>query len=448
MEASFIFGEKIPSMKFVITVIFIGLLPLLAFGQNNGSTRSTLYFTMGNTGANVREFNEMLENKGLTPMRKGYNNFNLGYQARYNDFIIGLDVSQNPGPGSRFNGYDIDYRSTRFNLNVGFSFTEEGRFQLIHYMAVGAGFLNFQMLQENDFSDISEFLNSPQQGFILRDGNLHEGTWKLGGFLTEFGFHLSYDLPIPGFDESLALISRFGYSFSPFEGSWNMKGLTFNNLQSGAFFRLGLGLTLPDHSYFYRDASLGAHLFYGMHFSAPEALNTQLEENGLQPFSGRPNNWGLKILGYNRQFLYGLDLFNLGLGGKASESQNHTLNSVRLYANGGLKFLDLRNIEMGALAGLGYGNLRYTLTSINKPNFPRLFEEPDFDGQLRSYGAMVKPEVFVTYGIPLSKLNFFDLILGMHVGYELPIAPFNLGGLSMYSYMSNPYLQLSVGLRP
>ncbi len=448
MPLCFIFEVKHLSMKFIPLLLITFFLQMGLFAQGPNTNRSTMYFTYGNTGSNLREFNDMLENKGLSPMRKGYNNFNLGYQARYNDFIVGLELSQNPGPASRFNGYDIDFRTTRFMLNLGFAFTEEGRFQLIHYMAVGSGFLNFQMLRENEAGNIDAFLTSPQQGFILRDGNIHKSSLQFRGFLTEFGFHLSYDVPIPGRDEAMALIGQFGYSFSPFEDSWSQNGISFGNIQSGAFLRFGAGLTLPDYSYFYKDATIGAHFLYGLHFTTPDALNSHLEDNGLRPFSGRPNNWGLKIMGYSRELLYGVDVFNLGYGGQASATQNHTLNSVRVYANGGMKFLDLRNIEMGALLGLGLGNLRYTLTSIDKPDFPRLFEEPDFDGRLRSFGAMGKPEVFFTYGFPLSKRKIFDFILGVHAGYEVPLTPYNFLGLPMFKYMANPYLQFSVGIRP
>ncbi|RZS96913.1 hypothetical protein [Cecembia calidifontis] len=435
-------------MRLLLTGLFLVTFFPLVLGQESQSSRATMYFTMGRTGTNLREFNQMLENKGLSPMRKGYTNFNFGYQARYNDFILGVELFHNPGPKSLFNGYEIDYRTTRFNVNVGFSFTEEGPFQLIHYMSVGSGFLNFQMLRENEFRDLDDFLQSPAQGFILRDGNIHKNSLNLSGFLTEIGFQLSYDLPIPGRDEALALMAKFGYSFSPFENSWNVNGISFNSTQSGAFLRLGAGITLPDYKYFYKDASLGVHIFYGLNFTSPDFFNEHLVDNGLQPFTGRPNNWGLKVLGYSKQLMYGMDFFNLGLGGKASETQSHSLNSVRVYANGGLKLLDLRNLEIGALAGIGFGNLRYTLTSDIKPDFPRLFEEPDHDGYLAAYGAMLKPEAFITYGIPLSQKKFMDLILGIHAGYELPASQYKLADLAMFKYMANPYLQFSVGIRP
>ena len=434
-------------MRTLIFCLLFGLIGPVVFGQTDGSSRSTMYFTIGKTGANLRGFNQMLDNKGLTPMRKGYTNFNFGYQARYKDFILGLELAQNSGPKSFFNDYEIDYRTTRFLLNVGFSLTEEGPFQLIHYMAVGSGFLNFQMLRENEAADIDDFLQNPEHGFILRDGNIHKNSLNMTGFLTEFGFHMSYDVPIPGREEALALIAKFGYSFSPFEDSWKLNGVSFNTIQSGAFFKIGAGLTLPDYTYFYKDAGLGAHIFYGMHFTKPDALNRHLVDNGLQPFSGSPSNWGLKLLGYSKNLMYGMDFFNLGLGGKASETQTHTLSSIRVYVNGGIKFLDLRNLEMGGLAGIGFGNLRYTITYDAKPDFPRLFEEPDYDGYLRSYGAMAKPEIFITYGIPLTSSKSFDLVLGTHAGYEIALSPYSLAGLSMFKYMANPYLQFSVGVR-
>ncbi|WP_245917347.1 hypothetical protein [Mongoliibacter ruber] len=435
-------------MRFPALILFLLLISQVAQAQLERATRSSMYVNFGRTGANLREFNLMLQDKGLTPMRKSYSNFGFGYQTRFNDFILGLEVLQSSGPASNFNGYEIDYRSTRFLLNVGFSFTEEGPFQLIHYMAIGSGSLNFQMLRESDANSIDAFLQQPQQGFILRDGNIQKSSLNMTGFLTEIGFHTSYDFPIPGRDESLEILARFGYAFSPFEDSWNLNGINFGAAQAGAFFRVGAGITLPDHNFFYRDASIGAHLIYGLNFTTPDALNSNLEENGLQPFSGRPNNIGLKILGFNRNKLYGVDFYNLGLSGQANETMNHNLNSVRIYGNAGLILFDLRNIEVGVLGGLGYGNLRYTLYSPNKPDFPSLFEQPDFDGYVRSAGLMGKPELMVTYALPTNRGNFYDIIFGVHAGYELPLTPYNFLGLPMFKYMANPYLQFTLGIRP
>lgn len=427
-----------------LTIFYVSL----AEAQKIPSNRSSVYFTYGNTGSNLREFNQMLDQKGLSPMRKSYRNFGFGYQTRYNDFVLGLELFQNNSPKSLFNGYDLDYRTSRVYLNVGYSFTEEGRFQLIHYMSLGSGFVNFQMLRENPNSTLDGFLQNPAHGFILRDGDIHKGSQHFAGFLTEIGFQLSYDVEIPGREEMVEVITKFGYSFSPFEESWLMKGIAFGNAQSGPFLRFGAGITLPDHNFFYKDASLGLHLTYGMHFTKPDVLNAALVENGYRPFEGRPNNLGLKLLGESKGLLYGIDFYNLGLSGTANESSDQTLNSVRVYLNGGLKFFERRNLELGGLAGLGYGNLRYTLSSTGKPNFPALFEEPEWDGFLKARGLMGKPELYIAYGIPLTDKNLFSMIVSLHGGYELPLGNYTLGDVGMSSYMANPYLQLSLGLRP
>ncbi len=431
-------------LLFSLFLIFI-FHPSIAQVEKN--TRSSIYVIYGNSSSNVREFNEMLEKKGLSSLRQGYNTIGVGFMSRYNDFILGLELYQNNGHYSSFSDYRIDHRSTRALLNVGYSFTEEGRFQLLHYMSLGMGFLNFQMLN-NEEKNLTDFLKEPASGFILREGNLHKGSQYLSGFLTEIGFQLTYDFEIPGREEMLQLVGKFGYSFSPFESSWKLNGVSFKNLQSGPFLRVGAGITLPDHNFFYKDASLGAHLIYGMQFTSPDALNAVLVENELEPFSGKPNNWGLKLLGESKGILYGFDFYNLGYGNSANENYEHTLNSIRVYTNGGIKLYEKRNFELGALAGAGYGNLRYSLIHLDKPNFPLLFEEPLHDGQLKTSGLMVKPEVYLAYGIPLSNMNLFNLMFSVHGGYEAPIGRYRLGGLSMLSYMSNPYVHFSIGFRP
>lgn len=420
----------------------------LSFAQSNKGNRSTLYATYGTTGANMRLFNEMLANKGLTPMRKGYSNLGLGYQTRYNDFILGFELYQNAGLKSTFNSYDIDYRTTRVLLNVGYSLTEEGNFQFIHYMSVGSGFLNFQMLKENPAQSVNQFLQNPEHGFILRDGNIHKGSRYFTGLLTEIGFQASYDLEIPGREEVLEIMGKFGYAFSPFENSWELNGIQFGNAQSGAFIRAGVGISLPDHNFFYKDASLGIHLISGLHFTSPEQFNTLLEDNGYEPFDERPNNWGIKVLGESKGWLYGVDLYNVALQGTAKESVSHTLNSVRLYGNLGRKFFERRNLELGGVAGVGYANLRYTLTDNSKPDFPMLFEEPDYDGYLRKSGMMAKPELYIMYSVPFSTDKGINLVFGIHGGYEAPLSRFRLLDTNMYKYMANPYLHFSVGIRP
>jgi hypothetical protein len=443
----FNFGFKQIGMRLYLVLLLLFSFGFSTFSQTQKSNRTTMYMTYGKTGANLREFNQMLANKGLSPMRSSYSNLSFGYLTRFNDFIIGLELFQNSGPISTFDGFNIDYNSTRFYLNVGFAFTEEGNFQLIHYMSVGTGFLNFQMLKENPEQNLEGFFQNPEHGFILRDGNLHKGTLNMTGFLTEIGFQMSYDVPIPGREEAIELMARFGYSFSPFENSWKLNGIRFNSAQSGAFIRVGAGITIPDHNFFYKDAAIGAHLIYGFHFSKPDAFNEVLTANGLAPFKGRPNNIGLKVLGENRGLLYGVDFYNLGLSGEANESKSHTLNSLRIYGNVGLKFFERRNLELGGTGGLGYGNIRYSLLSNNKPDFPLLFEEPLHDAFLKKGGIMAKPEVFVAYGIPLSVNHTSKIMIGLNGGYEIPLANYKLLDLPMSGYMSNPYLQLSIGIR-
>lgn len=151
----------------LILSLFV-IIPL--HGQSQKTNRTTMYTTFGRTGANLREFNQMLESKGLTPMRNSYSNLSFGYLTRFNDFILGVELFHNRGLKSEFNNYEIDYQSSRFYVNVGFAFTEEGNFQLIHYMSFGSGFVNFQMLSENDVNSLNGFLQNPEQGYILKRG--------------------------------------------------------------------------------------------------------------------------------------------------------------------------------------------------------------------------------------------------------------------------------------
>lgn len=424
---------------------------LLAFdiqAQSERSQRSSLHLIYGTTGANLREFNQMLDNKGIGELRRGYANVGLGYQHRFNDFVLGFEAYHNSGPRSVFRDYDIDFRTSRVYLNVGYSFTEEGKFHLIHYMSLGVGYLNFQMLKSGEAATLSDFFNNPETGFILRQNDIHRGTQHFGGFLTEIGFQLGYDIDLPIMEESLEIIAKFGYSFSPFEDAWNRKGISFDNIQSGPFLRVGAGISLPDHNFFYKDASIGVHMLYGLHYTNPAQLNNFLETFGYNTFTGRPSNLGLKILGENRGLLYGIDLYNLAMSNNANNIKTHSLNSFRIYGNVGKKLYDLKNIEMGVLTGLGYGNLRYTLLNENKPEFPLLFEEPDYDGYLNTWGLLVKPEIYLAYAMPLSKNHSTDLIYSVYGGYELPIGGYRLADLGMSKYMAGPYIQFGIGIRP
>jgi len=419
-----------------------------AFSQQLLSKRTTLYTVVGTSGAKLNQFDQMLEDRGLTGLRNRYRTLGLGYQSRINDFVIGLELYHNRGANSDLDGFKLGYRTSRVLLNVGYAFTEESKFQLIHYMSLGMGYLNFQMLPSERPSSLEEFLADPKQGFIIRENDIQKGSKYYGNFLTEIGFHMTYDFDLPGRREALSIIAKAGYAFSPFEGKWELKGMSFDNAQSGAFLRLGAGISIPDRNFFYKDASIGLHLISGVHFTSPDTFNEVLEEAGYDPLDGRPSNLGIKIKGESERMLYGVDVYNLAMNGSASETQSQSLNSLRVYGNLGYKVIQYKNFGFGALAGLGFGNIRYTLAQRNKPDFPELFEQRKFDGYLRNSGLMGKPEVFLEYGIPMTKRKLVDLVFTASAGYELALANYRLGELDMASYMSAPYLTFGIGVRP
>ncbi|WP_035806616.1 hypothetical protein [Lunatimonas lonarensis] len=432
---------------YILLVCFCGLISDLN-AQESSSRRSSLFLTYGPSGANVREFNEMLAEKGISPLRNGYSMIGLGYHTRINDFIFGAELYQGSGPKSLYGDYEIDYRTSRFYFNVGYALTEEGRVQFLHYMSMGVGYMNFQMLKEGRPSDLEAFLSDPRQGYILRKNNIHKGAHYFGGFLTEIGFQLGYDLDIPNMAEAISLVSKFGYSFSPFERAWNLNGIAFDNIQSGAFLRVGAGISLPDRNVFYGDATMSFHFFYGQNQVTTSGINETLEEQGYLPLPKVGGNLGIKVIGENARKMYGLEVWNLSSYGSATDDFAQTLNSIRFYTNFGRQLLKIRNLELGVLGGMGFGTIRYTLENRNKPDFPRLFEEPLYDGTLVSRGLMVKPEMVISYAMPLTSIKLFDLVYGVHAGYEYPLGQYNLGGLSMREFMQGPYLQFSLGIRP
>lgn len=410
--------------------------------------RSSFYGFTGISGANLRQFNEMLTQRGLSPLQNRYRSYGIGYQARINDFLVGFELSQHQSKTSNLDEFEIRYRTSRALFQVGYSLTEEGKFQLIHYMSLGVGYLNFEMLPAESTQNLEVFLQEPQEGFILRENDIQKGTQFFGDFLTEIGFQLSYDFDIPGRKESVEILAKVGYSFSPFEGKWQLNGISFDNAQSGAFLRVGAGFSLPDRNFFYKDASIGISLFRGFHFSQPKALNQELKKFGYGEFEGAPSNVGLRILGETDGLLYGVDVFNSSLKGNASDNQSHSLNSLRIYANAGLKFFQLKNFAIGAMGGVGYGNIRYTNSQRGKPDFPELFEQRRFDGYLKNSGLMAKPEVIIEYGIPMTKRNIFDIVVSATAGFELAMGNYRLGELSMAKYLSGPMIGLTVGVRP
>jgi len=435
------------SWIYILFFLFNSLITDLQ-GQGFIEKRSSFYGYTGSTNSKIRQLNELLEKNKLPQLQDQYRSLGLGYQARVNDFVLGFELSNHQSSTLDVKNFDLKYRASRALLNVGYSLTEEGRFQLIHYMSLGMGYLNFEMLPTEKGINLEDFLKNPKQGIILRKNDIQKGTSNFGDFLTEIGFQLSYDVNLPGRKEALMVIAKAGYSFSPFEGSWLLNGIAFDNAQSGAFLRLGAGISLPDRNFFYKDASIGVSFIRGIHFKGPEKLNRLLAEKGYEPFEGKPSNWGLRILGETEGLLYGVDVFNLSLDGQASNFQDHSLNSLRIYANGGLKFFQLKNFAVGALAGLGYGNLRYSILSRDKPDFPALFDQRFFDGYLKSSGMMAKPEIMLEYSAPMTKRKFFELVLSTSAGYEMAFPEYNLGKSTMNNYLSGPYLMFGIGLRP
>lgn len=417
-------------------------------GQQLVSKRSTLYTIVGTSGAQLNQFNALLDSRGLSGLPNRYQTIGIGYQARINDFVMGMELLQNQGKKSELDSYSMSYRTSRAMMNIGYAFTEESRFQLIHYMSLGVGFLNFQIIPERQTTNLQGFLREPASGFVLRKGDIHRGSANFDNFLTEIGFHLSYDFDIKGRDEALQVVARMGYSFSPFESKWDLAGMPFDNTQSGAFLRLGAGISLPDRNFFYKDASIGLHLIQVNHFTTPKEFNEQLELAGYNPFQGRPSNLGLRILGNTEQILYGVEIYNLSQKGNANAIYSHTLNSLRIYADAGFKFFQFKGLGVGGLAGFGLGNLRYTISQNQKPEFTTLLEERDFDGYLRKNGLMIKPELLVDFEIPMTKRKFFDLVLTSSAGYELPIGRYRLGEISMANYLAGPYVSFGIGIKP
>ncbi len=430
----------------VLFIIFISAVDLQ--GQQLMTKRSTFYALVGTSGGKLNQFDKLLNERGLSGLRNRYQTIGLGYQARVNDFVLGLDILHNRGGVSEFDDFSMNYRTSRALLNVGYAFTEESRFQLIHYMSLGVGFLNFQMLPSERPENLAAFLAKPERGFVLREKDIQKGTFYYGNFLTEIGFQLSYDFDLPNRSESIQIISKLGYSFSPLAGKWDMKGINFDNTQSGAFVRVGAGISLPDRNFFYKDASIGISLIRGIHFTNANEFNAELEEAGLNPLNGMPSNWGLRILGNTDRLLYGAELYNLTLKGNATFEKTHSLNSLRVYGNMGYNIIEYRNFGLGALAGVGFGNIRYTLLNNSKPDFPELFEQREFDGYIKNSGLMLKPEIFAEYGIPMTKRKIFDLVFTAAAGYEAPLGNYKLGDFALSSFMAGPYLSFGVGVRP
>lgn len=100
------------------------------------------------------------------------------------------------------------------------------------------------------------------------------------------------------------------------------------------------------------------------------------------------------------------------------------------------------------MGGFGFGNIRYSLLAQDKPGFPEVFEQRNFDGYLSTPGLMGKPEVLIEYGLPMTSRKLFDLVFSVSGGYELALGNYRLGELSMSEYLSGPFLMFGVGVRP
>lgn len=410
--------------------------------------RSTFYVLVGTSGAKLNQFDQMLGDRGLSGIRNKYKTIGLGYQTRYNDFVLGLEVLHNTGAKSQFDDFRLGYRTSRALLNIGYSFTEESKFQLIHYMSMGVGFVNFQMLPDKESSNLNDFLINPEEGFVLRKKDIQKGSSNYGNFLTEIGFQMSYDFDLPRRPEAIQIMAKVGYSFSPLAGRWNMAGINFDNTQSGAFLRLGAGISMPDRNFFYKDGSIGVAIIRGVHFTKPDGFNARLAEAGINPLKGMPSNWGFRIFGDIQNLVYGAEIYNLAMSGEATSERDHSLNSLRVYANAGYKVFQYRNFGLGTQAGLGFGNIRYSNLAKVKPDFPELYEQREFDGYLKNSGLMLKPEVFLEYGIPMTKRKLFDLVFSASAGYEVPLANYKLADYNMSGFMSAPYISFGIGMRP
>ncbi len=435
-------------MPRLLLLFLLFILGASLHAQGFLANRSSIYAYAGTSGANLSQFNALLDERGILPIQNKYNSFGLGYQARLNDLIFGFELSQHQSQPAEIGAHRFQYRASRALVNLGYSLTEEGKFQLIHYLSLGVGYMNVQLLPKEQSTSLESFLKTPAQGFILRENNIQNGTRYFGDFLTEIGFQLSYDFPIPNRKEALVVIAKAGYAFSPFEESWKMNGLSFDNAQAGAFFRVGTGISLPDRNFTYKDATIGISLIQGFHFSKPERFNAYLQDQGYQAFEGSPSQLGLRILGETDGLLYGMDVFNVAQNARASTTKSHSLNSLRIYANVGKKLFQYKNWGIGALGGLGYGNLRYSLLQDVKPDFPALLDQRNFDGYLHKSGIFLKPELLLEYGLPMTKRKIFDVVFSTSAGYEQAIPGFKLGGLSMNSYQSGPFLTFGVGIRP
>lgn len=194
-----------PMVRRLVLLVSLLLAGESLHAQGFLANRSSIYAFTGTSGANLSQFNALLDERGYLPISNRYNSFGLGYQARLNDFIVGLEVSQHQSRPADLDTHRFQYRTSRAFLNLGYSLTEEGKFQLIHYLSMGLGYMNAQLLPRKQSKDLETFLKNPRQGFVLREHDIQRGTANFGNFLTEIGFQISYDFPIPNRKEALEI---------------------------------------------------------------------------------------------------------------------------------------------------------------------------------------------------------------------------------------------------
>ena len=157
-------------------LLLFSLLLLGAGLQAQGflANRSSIYAFTGTSGANLSQFNALLDERGILPVQNKYNSFGLGYQARLNDFILGFELSQHQSQPAEIGSHRFQYRTSRALVNLGYSLTEEGKFQLIHYLSLGMGYMNVQLLPKEQSTSLTSFLKDPGQGFVLRENNIQK----------------------------------------------------------------------------------------------------------------------------------------------------------------------------------------------------------------------------------------------------------------------------------
>jgi hypothetical protein len=155
-----------------IFLFFFFFIVATSQGQQLVTKRPTFYALLGTSGGKLNQFDKLLLDRGLSGLRNRYQTIGVGYQTRINDFVLGMDILHNRGGVSKLDDYRMNYRTSRALLNIGYAFTEESRFQLIHYMSLGVGFLNFQMLPSQHPEKLDSFLATTEKRYSKGDFQL------------------------------------------------------------------------------------------------------------------------------------------------------------------------------------------------------------------------------------------------------------------------------------